>query len=106
RIHSNNMYIELAVGGGIVVFAAFVWLMRSAAGCATTLLAAARSRVAAGVAAAMLAIALHGVVDSFLSFAPTYILFALVLGCASAASENAGSGMSRTRQGTAHANRV
>jgi hypothetical protein len=54
----------------------------------------------------MLAIALHGVVDSFLSFAPTYILFALVLGCASAASENAGSGMSRTRQGTAHANRV
>ena len=36
------------------------------------------------VAAACLAIAAHGLVDSFLAFAPTYILFSLTLGLAAA----------------------
>ncbi len=35
-----------------------------------------------GVGAALLAVALHGFVDSFLSFGPTYVLFALTLGFA------------------------
>ena len=39
---------------------------------------------AAGIVAAALAIAVHATVDSFLSFAPTYVLFSLTLGCASA----------------------
>jgi hypothetical protein len=38
----------------------------------------------AGVAAASVAIAFHGLVDSFLSFTATYILIAVTLGMASA----------------------
>jgi hypothetical protein len=88
RVHSNNMYIEVAAGGGLVVFAAFVWLMRSTARSVSALLRTAPSTaIGAGLAAALIAIALHGVVDSFLSFAPTYILFALALGSATALSE-------------------
>ena len=34
------------------------------------------------IAAACLAIALHGLVDSFLSFAPTFVLFSITLGLA------------------------
>jgi hypothetical protein len=40
--------------------------------------------MAVGVAAACIAIAAHGLVDSFLSFAPTYMLFSLTLGLAAA----------------------
>jgi hypothetical protein len=38
--------------------------------------------------AALLAIAVHGTVDSFLSFAPTYVLFAMTLGFAHATSDS------------------
>jgi branched-subunit amino acid transport protein len=51
-----------------------------------------------GIAAAGLAIALHATVDSFLSFAPTYILFALTLGFAAA--------LARGIEGTADAHRA
>jgi hypothetical protein len=40
----------------------------------------------AAVAAALFAIAAHGVVDSFLSFTPTYVVMALTLGLAAAAA--------------------
>jgi hypothetical protein len=52
RIHSNNMYLEVLVGG---------------------------------IAAACAAIALHGMLDSFLSFTPTYVLIAVTLALASRA---------------------
>ena len=42
-----------------------------------------------GITAAGLAIALHGAVDSFLSFAPIYVLFSLTLGCAVACGRGA-----------------
>jgi hypothetical protein len=77
RLHSNNMYIEMLAGGGLLGGGAFAWLLSRAG---RSLVRAAR--VDPGVAAAGLAIALHGVVDSFLSFAPTYILFSLTLGLA------------------------
>ncbi|HMD37034.1 MAG TPA: O-antigen ligase family protein [Vicinamibacterales bacterium] len=83
RVHSNSMYIELAAGGGIVVFAVFAWLLRSAAGCVAALLrrvTAQDAAIGAGIAAAMAAIAIHGLVDSFLTFTPTYVLFAVVMG--------------------------
>jgi len=81
RTHSNNMYLEVLVGGGLLAFAAFA--LFSARACAL-FAAAPRYRFGVGIAAAGLAIAVHGVVDSFLSFAPTYILFALTLGFAAA----------------------
>jgi hypothetical protein len=84
RTHSNNMYLELLAGGGLLVGAAFGWFAWQAAGCSLDLIRARSSRetVALGLAAALLAIAVHATVDSFLSFAPTYVLFSLTLGCA------------------------
>jgi hypothetical protein len=84
RTHSNNMYLELLAGGGLLVGAAFGWLAWRASDCAQDLI---RTRpgvdtAALGLAAALLAIAVHASVDSFLSFAPTYVLFSLILGCA------------------------
>ena len=85
RTHSNNMYLEMLAGGGLLVGAAFAWLLWSAARVSTaSLRASAGGAAAAGIAAAALAIALHATVDSFLSFGPTYVLFSLTLGCATA----------------------
>jgi hypothetical protein len=88
RTHSNNMYLEMLAGGGVLVASAFAWLLwRSAASVAAMVSSAGRAGggcgpIALGLAAAMLAIAVHSAVDSFLSFAPTYVLFSLTLGCA------------------------
>jgi O-antigen ligase len=81
RTHSNNMYLEVLAGGGLVTALAFGWFVWSAARMCR---AAVGPPIAVGVAAACLAIAAHGLVDSFLAFAPTYILFSLTLGLAAA----------------------
>jgi O-antigen ligase len=88
RTHSNNMYLEILAGGGLLAGAVFVWLLWRAVGCFVRAVRVAADQrvqsgaVALGLAAAGLAIALHATVDSFLSFAPTYVLFSLTLGCA------------------------
>jgi O-antigen ligase/polysaccharide polymerase Wzy-like membrane protein len=83
RTHSNNMYLEMLAGGGLLVGAAFAWLLwRAGSEAAALLRTPAGGAAAAGVVAATLAIAVHATVDSFLSFAPTYVLFSLTLGCA------------------------
>jgi hypothetical protein len=88
RTHSNNMYLEMLAGGGLLVAFAFGWLLWRSAACAVEIVAIAHraggasGAVALGLAAAVLAIAVHASVDSFLSFAPTYVLFSLTLGCA------------------------
>jgi len=76
RTHSNNMYLEVATGAGLAGAAAFAWLLWSVG----------QTVDAANVGAicALTAIALHGFVDSFVSFAPTYVLFAVTLGLACA----------------------
>ena len=85
RTHSNNMYLEMVAGGGVLVGAAFAWLLWSAArAVAASMRVTSSGAAAAGIVAAALAIAVHATVDSFLSFAPTYVLFSLTLGCASA----------------------
>jgi O-antigen ligase len=87
RIHSNNMYLEVLAGGGLVGGVAFAWLMWRAA--RTVALAVRRgpsaheAMAAASIAAACAAIALHGMLDSFLSFTPTYILMTVTLALAS-----------------------
>src|SRR5579864_8405485 len=75
RTHSNNMYLELLADTGLVGAAAFAWLLWATRACKVTNI---------GVVCALVAIALHGLVDSFLSFGPTYVLFALTLGLACA----------------------
>ncbi|MBI3401875.1 MAG: O-antigen ligase family protein [Acidobacteria bacterium] len=82
RIHSNNMYLEVLTGSGVVGGLAFAWLLWRSAGVLLPNWSAPSGAAAMGVAAALLAAALHGCVDSFLSFGPTYVLFALTLGFA------------------------
>jgi hypothetical protein len=84
RLHSNNMYIEMFTGGGLIAGAAFLWLVWRAGGSFVRGVRASDNAAAVGIAAAGLAIALHGFVDSFVSFAPTYILISLTLGLAAA----------------------
>jgi O-antigen ligase len=84
RTHSNNMYLEVLAGGGVLAAIAFLWLLWRAG--RTLVGIAGLGPLPLGVAAAGAAIAIHGLVDSFLSFAPTYILFAMTLGFAAAIS--------------------
>ena len=83
RIHTNNMYLEILVGGGLAGGAAFFWLLWRVA---TTLRATAR-RIDdehrwgfAAIAAAVVAILVHGLADSFLTFTPTYLMISVTLG--------------------------
>ena len=75
---------------------AFVWLAWRVSGRILALCRRGDRTLGAGVAAAAVAIAVHGMVDSFLSFTATYILFAITLGLAVASSA----------MGEAHAHRV
>jgi hypothetical protein len=76
RTHSNNMYLEVATGTGLAGAAAFAWLLWS--------IGQTVDAANVGAICALAAIALHGFVDSFVSFAPTYVLFAVTLGLACA----------------------
>ena len=101
RMHSNNMYVEMFAGGGVLVGVAFLWLFCRAAGSFARLARAGTLQdfaPALGIAAAGLAMALHAAVDSFLSFAPIYVLFSLTLGCAVACARGA--------EERSHANRL
>jgi O-antigen ligase len=85
RVHSNNMYLEMVVGGGILGGLAFGWLCVRAFGAFVRAVQRADRAMAsavAGVAAGGVAIALHGLVDSFLSFTGTYVLISVTLGLA------------------------
>ena len=98
RTHSNNMYLETIAGGGLLVGLAFAWFLWRAAGCfAASAASDPASILGAGIAAAGLAIGLHAFVDSFLSFAPTYVLFALTLGFASACARGGEAGLDAHR---------
>jgi O-antigen ligase len=101
RMHSNNMYIEMLAGAGLVGGVAFLWLISRAArmfAAGVSTLSRGGDPVATGIAAAGIAIGLHALVDSFLAFAPIYVLFATTLGLAAACARAAERG--------AHADRI
>lgn len=83
RVHANNTYLEVLVGMGVLGLAALGWLVIAAARSAEALVAGASVEsmplIAAAVAACTV-IAAHGVVDSFLTFTSTYVVFALAAG--------------------------
>lgn len=83
RVHANNTYLETLVGMGVAGALAFAWLMVAAFMSTWQLIAhanGARVALVAAAAAAVLAIAAHGLVDSFLTFTPTYVAFAIAAG--------------------------
>jgi hypothetical protein len=80
RTHSNNMYLEVLAGGGVLMTAAFAWLFWTAGGLFARI--GGSGSIPSAITAAGAAIAVHGFFDCFLSFAPTYILFAMTLGYA------------------------
>ena len=78
------MYLEILVGGGVLGAAVFAWLLWRIGVTAARAVAHPRGDVlpgaVTGVAAAVTAIGVHGVFDSFLSATPTYVLIAITLG--------------------------
>ena len=87
RVHSNNMYVEVFAGAGLIGGFAFLALCGRAARQSYT--AWRTSSLGTGIAAAVGAIAVHGLSDSFLSFTATYILIAVTLGLATACAQEA-----------------
>lgn len=83
RVHANNTYLEVLVGMGVTGAAAMVWLIVAACRSAVARLRAATIEtmpLVAAATAACVAIAAHGMVDSFLTFTSTYVVFALAAG--------------------------
>ena len=83
RVHTNNSYIEMLVGTGIVGVVALLLLIGVAVRSTWRLLlnaSAASLPIIAVATAACLAIAAHALVDSFLTFTPTYTVFAIAAG--------------------------
>ncbi len=87
RITSNNMYLEVLTGTGLIGVAAFAWfawrVQAAIRGIARRLPASAQP-IYSGVIAAVLAIAVHGLFDSFLTLTPTLVVMSLTLGLAMA----------------------
>ena len=83
RVHSNNTYLETLAGMGALGVVALVWLIYAAFTSTRDLVARAQGAavpLVAAATAACLAIAVHGLVDSFLTFTPTYVAFAIATG--------------------------
>jgi O-Antigen ligase len=81
RLHANSLYFETLADLGCAGLLAFAVLIGALAGAARRAAAAPANRVLAlGVAAALAAYLLHGLLDYFLEFTPTYALFWLLAG--------------------------
>ena len=83
RVHANNSYIEVLVGMGVLGLSATAWLIIAALRSGTRSLvdvSDARLPIVAASFAACAAIAVHALVDSFLTFTPTYAVFAIAAG--------------------------
>ena len=91
RVHANNSYVEVLVGMGAIGVAALIWLVIASCRSAWALFAGAAgtSPLAIAATAACLAIAAHALVDSFLTFTPTYVAFAIAAGLFAAATARA-----------------
>jgi hypothetical protein len=85
RVHANNMYLEVLAGAGLLGLGALLALTGAAGWALWRRWALADQPLAAALAAMLavwLVVAGHGVVDSFLSFTTTYVMFALAAGLA------------------------
>lgn len=83
RVHANNAYLEALAGAGLVGAAAVGWFVLAMSVGIWKRWAAIPDAVVplfAATAAACLAIAAHALVDSFITFTPTYVIFAIAVG--------------------------
>jgi hypothetical protein len=81
RMHANSLYFETLADLGLVGVLAFLALVAALGGAARRAVAAPASRILAlGVAAGLATYLLHGLLDYFLEFTPTYALFWLLAG--------------------------
>ena len=81
RLHANSLYFETVADLGTVGLLAFLVLVVALGGAARRTIATPASRIlAVGVAAGLATYLLHGVLDYFLEFTPTYALFWLLAG--------------------------
>jgi len=84
KILANNLYLEILSGSGILGLASFLWLLWEFVHTLAAKVASARSSSDWSAAyfgvAYLSAFLLHGFVDYFLKFTPTFLLFWLVLG--------------------------
>jgi O-antigen ligase len=83
RVHANNSYIEVLAGMGAIGAIALGWLLFAAlrSGVRSVIVTGdARLPIVAASFAACVAIAMHALVDSFLTFTPTYTVFAVAAG--------------------------
>jgi hypothetical protein len=83
RVQANNLYLELLADTGVLGLAAFVWLTLPAlTGALRALCAPIRAPTSCwllGCSLGVLAFLVHGVLDSFLAFTPTALLFWMLL---------------------------
>ncbi len=87
RVHSNNLYLEILVSGGLVAGLVLVWIgWRLAIVSWRTVSPLVVHPAAPGVVAALAALAVHGLFDAFLAFTATYILMAITIGLATGLS--------------------
>jgi hypothetical protein len=80
RIQANNLYLEVLADLGVLGLAVFAWVV--AGPLVSSVRGGTRSSIALGVALAIVAFLLHGLLDSFVAFNPTAWLFWLLLGLA------------------------
>ncbi len=81
RMHANSLYFETLADLGMVGLLAFGVLVAALVGAARRAVAAPASRILAlGVAAGLATYLMHGLLDYFLEFTPTYALFWLLAG--------------------------
>jgi len=90
RVQANNLYLEVLADLGILGLAVFGWLVaRPLATTLRTLISAPRysdevNYIRLGVMLALTIFLVHGVLDTFLAFTPTALLFWMLLGIAEA----------------------
>ena len=101
RVHANDMYLEVLSGTGLLGLLALLWLTVAAGRHLWARWRSSPPDAAAPWACLLMAwfgIVGHGLVDSFLTFTTTYVVFALAAGLAVSPALNAAA--------TSHAHRI
>ena len=84
RVQANNLYLELLVDVGLLGLAAFLWLTITPLALALRALRTPATMPLSywvlGLGAGVVAFLVHGLLDSFLAFTPTALLFWMLLG--------------------------